>query len=52
MGKRTYSCKVAISLVQWGNIGGWWAVGLDDPGGLFQHWYFSDSMIKTDNHKC
>lgn len=27
------------------NIGDRWMVWLDDPGGLFQHWWFYDSMI-------
>jgi len=26
-------------------VGDGWMVGLDDLGGLFQHWQFYDSMI-------
>jgi len=28
-----------------GNIGGRWMVGLEDLGGLFQPWFFHDSVI-------
>lgn len=28
-----------------GTIGDWWTVGLGDPVGLFQPWWFSDSLI-------
>ena len=27
----------------------WWTVGLDDLGGLFQPWWFYDSMIFFQN---
>ena len=27
------------------SVGGRWTVGLDDIGGLFQPWWFYDSMI-------
>ena len=29
---------VLRDMVKWGNTGGWWTVGLDDLGGLFQPW--------------
>ena len=29
---------VLRDMVQWGNIGGRWVVGVDDLGGLFQPW--------------
>ena len=31
-------------MVLWGNIGDRWTVGLDDLGGLFQPWWFYDSI--------
>jgi len=29
----------------------WWMVGLDDPVGLFQPWWFYDSMVGTNTRK-
>ena len=32
-------------MVYWGDNGGRWMVGLEDLGGLFQPWFFHDSVI-------
>ena len=35
---------VLRDMLQWGNNGGRWMVGLDDIRGLFQPWWFYDYM--------
>jgi len=37
------SCTKQYGLVE--HIGDRWTVRVDDPGGLFQHWWFYDIMI-------
>ena len=35
------------AMVWWGNTDGRWTVGVEDLGGLFQPWWFCDSITCT-----
>ena len=42
--KKNWGAKLVSCMVLVGHFGGRWTLGLDDLGGLFQHWWCYDSM--------